>query len=311
MTDTADHSDAADALLTLDDVRERRCRSERVWHRLRRSVMTSTEVAALFEASPWLTPFALWHQKAGNVESGKPATAAMRLGLELEAAARRMWEHEAGGRVRPAGMTFRWSPSARLGASFDGFAVAPDGAAGLVECKAIARRRWDEQWRLAHGSVEPPSHYRLQAETQLALTGAVWLDFAVVVFGHDGQAFEVVRIEPHADLRRSIVERVEAFWASLAADASPPPDYRKALPSLRELFPPRDVAWESTSDDELARMTAAAKRAAAADTARRLAQDDGDAARAEVLHLLRGCDVAELGGVRLTYRPDKCSGPRF
>lgn len=93
MSGTADDSDTAGALSTLDDVRGRRCRSERVWHRLRRHVVTSTEFAALFEASPNLKPFALWWHEQGSLQPGKPATAAMRLGLQLEGAGRRIWEH--------------------------------------------------------------------------------------------------------------------------------------------------------------------------------------------------------------------------
>jgi predicted phage-related endonuclease len=51
----------------------------------RASVVGASEVAALFDASPWLTKFELWHRKAGNIAvpdfnaadaSGKPRTSA-------------------------------------------------------------------------------------------------------------------------------------------------------------------------------------------------------------------------------------------
>ena len=293
-----------------DTIETKRPRTDAGWHRLRRTVITSTEVAALFNVSPWITPFQIWHEKRGDVQSAFKKNAATELGKVLEPAAGQMWARETGGTVRAAGRTFKRSLPAGLGASFDFFATLPatdDAAAscGIVEAKAISWSRWSERWRLADGGVEPPSHYVLQAQTQLLLSGAAWLDFAVVVLSSDGPSFERIRIEPHAALQGAILDRVATFWRSIAEDDAPPPDYRRDMPTLRELFPARDTPWEPVDDDELARVDDAARRAVEAAAREKAAKANSDAAKAEILHTLRGCDVAKLPSARVSHRPDK------
>ena len=291
-------------------VRSRKPRTKANWLKLRRRVVTSTELGALFAVSPWKTPFALWAEKAGRVELEVRNNDAMALGQELEDAARRLWERETGGRAEPAGLTFKWIDDPGLGSSFDGFATMTDPAtgvesAGLVECKVVGWRQWQDQWRLADGSIEPPAHYRLQAECELMLSGRTWLDFAVIVLSEEGRTFERVRVEPHDPLRTAIVQKVREFWRSVRNDDAPPPDFRKDLPTLRELFPSRDTPWEPVDDDELARVDDAARRAVEASAREKAAKADADAARAEMLHALRGCDVAQLPSARVSHRPDK------
>jgi len=297
-------------MIDIASIERKKPRTDANWHRLRRTVVTSTEVAALFDASNWMSAFELWHVKRGNVEPGGPNNDAAMLGQVLEPAVGQLWARKTGGRVRPAGRTFVRARDVRIGASFDFFAELPgtdDAAAssGIVECKAIGWRQWNEQWRLPDGSVEPPNHYLLQAQTQLLLTGLPWLEFAVLTLSDEGRNFERVRIEPHAGVQHQIVEKVRAFWASIAADSAPPPDFRRDRPTIQELFPPRDAVWEPVDDDELARVDDAARRAVEAAAREKAAKANSDAAKAEILHTLRGCDVAKLPSARVSHRADR------
>lgn len=58
--------------------------SDEQWHELRRRNVGGSDIAALFGASPYMTEFTLWAEKAGIVERQDEENSKMRLGKYLE-----------------------------------------------------------------------------------------------------------------------------------------------------------------------------------------------------------------------------------
>lgn len=191
----------------------------------RASVVGASEVAALFDASPYVTHFELWHRKAGNVavpEFG--GNERIEAGIRLEPViidwACDKW-----------GYTKRETPKrlqnqAGIGGHPDQFVICPERGPGLLEIKTadwLVAKSWGD---------EPPLHYQLQAMTYMGLAGASWGDIVILVGGNELRRFQ---IEVRPKLFAEIERRVSDFWRSIATDTAPKPDYTRDGDTIREL----------------------------------------------------------------------------
>lgn len=182
----------------------------------------ASEVPALFDASPWLTRFELFHRKRGTIATpdfnarqadGAPENERIDWGVRLEPviiqAACERWGYEAG-----------YSPPARsngagLGGHPDQQVVDPDRGPGVLEVKTadwLVAKKWGD---------EPPLHYLLQAQTYAGLTGSGWADLIVLVGGNELRRFQYqFRPALYAEIERL----VSVFWADVRAGVAPPVD---------------------------------------------------------------------------------------
>ena len=169
------------------------------WLELRRSHVTASRVGALFGRHPYLTR----EQLAGELrgESSKGDTAPMRRGRILEAAviealreAHPDWSIE---RCR----TYHWLPEHRIGATPDAFY----DDAGLIECKTVHPRKWDE-W---HGT--PPLQYLLQTLTGLLCTGRTHGVLACMILSSDYPVHEY-EVQRHPAAEQRILDAVAEWW---------------------------------------------------------------------------------------------------
>jgi predicted phage-related endonuclease len=169
------------------------------WLDQRRQHVTASRVGALFDIHPYLSR----EQLAGELrgESTKGDTAAMARGRRLEAAvieglkeAHPDWTIE---RCR----TYYWLPQHRIGATPDAF-FNDDG---LIECKTVHPRRWDE-W---HGY--PPLQYILQTLTGMLVTGRRHGLLAVMVLSNDYPVHEYA-VTRHPAAEQKIIDAVAEWW---------------------------------------------------------------------------------------------------
>ena len=208
--------------------------SDDQWHKLRARNIGGSDIAALFGLSPFTTAFSLWHEKAGkvpphNVDNQKTNCGkliepliAQELGRELDWKLDRSkvyWEHE---NVKGAGCTLdfdvldhQWGP-------------------GIVETKVVFdyadyKRDWSDE--------RAPPNYELQAQHQMFVTGRSWCAIAVWIAQTATLAPALIR-RPNEKVQQQIKERIEAFWASIAKDAPPPPSGTEAeVAIMSELWP--------------------------------------------------------------------------
>lgn len=258
----------------------------------------ASEVAALFDCSPYITHFELWHRKVGNIATpefnatvdGVPEDERIYWGVKLEAAIIEAAKERYGYIDR--GQADKLSNGRGLGGHPDRRVICPQRGPGILEIKTadwLVRKGWGE---------EPPTHYLLQSQAYQGLDGVQWGDVLVLVGGNRLERFCYdFRPTIYAEIER----RVEAFWQSIEANEPPPADYTRDLDTIADLH---RQATEETVDlraDNLAHEAAAAFLFAK--EARLEAEKREDAAKAELLDKLGDASVAILNGFSVRATP--------
>lgn len=192
----------------------------------RASHVGASEVAALFDASPWLTRFELWHRKAGAIATPDFAgDERMRWGVLLEpiiireACERYGWE--------PVETPKRLSNGRGLGGHPDKFVRTGEGKIICVEGKAVdwlQFKKWGD---------EPQLHYLLQPQTYCGLAGIDGTAIVALVGGNKLEKWEgEFRPRLYAEIERRVIE----FWQSVRANDPPPPDFARDGDTLTQLL---------------------------------------------------------------------------
>jgi putative phage-type endonuclease len=188
------------------------------WRSIRAGDVTSTEVAALYDASPYLTPFELWHRKSRREAGEFQASTRMKWGTRLEPVIAHAAAEEHGwSDVEPYKNYIRL-PVHRAGSSFD-FVARVDGHDSLIECKNVGLDRVRHGWVFDGDELrEAPLHIELQVQHQLVVSGIQTAHIAVLV---GGNSLHVLRRERDAGIAADILRRVDEFWVSVDAGKSP------------------------------------------------------------------------------------------
>lgn len=258
----------------------------------RASVVGASEVAALFDLSPWLTHFELWHRKKGSVatpefnamrDDGTPENERVDWGIRLEPAIIEAAKDRFGYTDRE--QLPHLSNGNGLGGHPDRRVTCPNRGPGLLEVKMVdwlERKKWGD---------EPPAHYLLQSQTCQGLDRVAWGDVIVLVGGNSLERF---CYDFRPKLFSEIEARVAAFWQSIADNKPPKPDYSRDGTTLAELFnDPADTLIDLRRDN---RMPDLCNEYLAAKEAERAAACRVDAAKAELLEKLGNNAAAMVEG---------------
>lgn len=270
-------------------------------HEFRSTHVGASEVAALFECSPYVTRFELWHRRKGNIASpdlsdNERAEWGLRLEPAIIAAAADRYGYQLEETPR------RLSNGKGLGGHPDALASDERGP-GIIEIKTadfLVFRSW---------GTEPPTHYLLQAMAYAGLADRKWCDIIVLVGGNRLERFCYdFRPKIYAEIERRVVD----FWQSIEANDPPPADYTRDLETITELYREGTEEVVDLTADNLAHEAAAAFLFAK--EARLEAEKREDAAKAELLDKLGAASTAMLNGftVRCTTvaaMPDRPAEP--
>lgn len=258
----------------------------------RASVVGASEVAALFDASPYLTRFELWHRKTGDIatpefdaiaDDGTPENERIYWGVRLEAAI-----------IEAACERYGYTIEARderltngkgLGGHPDAIANCPTRGRGILEIKTadwLVRKGWGD---------EPPLHYLLQSQAYQGLAGAKWGDVLVLVGGNKLERFQY---EFRPKVYAEIEKRVAAFWHTIADRKAPPADYARDLDAIKELYGEQGDETIDLVGDNRAAIAAAEYLAAAEEV--KLATARKEAAQAELIDKLKDAAVGFADG---------------
>lgn len=270
------------------------------WLALRHRHVSSTEVAALFGLSPYMTAFELATIKRQDGPDEREASERMRWGVRLENAIARGIAEEYGVKVRAiSAYATHGYEHCRMGASFDFEIVGvKDGdfagdailrrmyeqhGAGVLEIKNVDAAQF-RKWQYDDG-IEPPAHIELQVQHQLACIGRRWAAIGALV---GGNRLEVIVRERDDEVHRILRAKCEAFWRDLDAGILPPVElpadaaviaalYRHAEPG-KVLDAQGDAEVSALVREYAAASDAAAKAAKARDAAKaKLLMRIGDA----------------------------------
>lgn len=222
-------------------------RSREQWLAERTQDVTSTEVAALYGLSPYITEFELWHRKRDRVVEDSEPDERVRWGIRLQDAIAAGVAEDRGWKIQRLDVYMR-DPVDRLGSSFDFEAIDPDLGKGIAEIKNVDRAEFYDKWLDKPEGLEAPQHIELQAQVQIEVADVPWCAIVALVGGNDARV--TVRMRDR-EIGQHIRQRVRAFWKSIADGTPPKPDYDADAEFLCRLHGRADKGVEITADAEL------------------------------------------------------------
>lgn len=195
------------------------------WLAERKKGLGGSDAAAVLGVSPWKSTFALWAEKTG-LEPEDEMPEWMEWGLRLEPAIASKYEEVTGRRViKPVAPITQHASRAYMFATLDYHAEG----FGPLEIKTLGFHKADE-W-----NGEPPLHYQIQLQHQMACTNAKRGSFAALIAG---QKFVWCDVERNDAFIATLEQKCEEFWDMVCTGKQPPVDgHDSTTDALRRLHP--------------------------------------------------------------------------
>lgn len=247
-------------------------KDEKHWLAERAKDVTSTEVAALFGCSPYLSEFELWHRKKHHQVVEVQKNERMLWGSRLEASIAAGVAEDENLIVRPFKEYMR-IPELRVGSSFDYRILAGATARkaskrtkfgrmlnapaydseqdGILEIKNVDGLAFNSGWAWDGENLEAPLHIELQVQHQLLVSGLAFAKIRALVGGNQVKAIERKRDE---EVMAEIRSKVAGFWKSIEEGKEPAPDFERDAAFIARLYghaEPGKVAPGSERIDQL------------------------------------------------------------
>lgn len=270
--------------------------NEAAWHELRAEDITSTEAAALFGLSPYVTEFELWHRKREGLVPAFKDNERMRWGRRLQDVIARGVGEDCAVKVRALNAYMRHSADIRMGASFDFEIVGVDSSVedyqydlvqmyethgpGILEVKNVDGLIFRDQWTVNEdGTLEAPAHIEVQLQHQLHVVDREWGVIAALVGGNAPKL--IIRLRDRA-VGAAIENKIREFWASIAAGTPPAPNFLEDSKFIAKLYGYAEPGKIVTAIDneELANLCARYSELAAMESN---AKEEKQAVKAELL----------------------------
>ena len=269
--------------------------TEANWLQARQRDVTSTESAALFGMSPYVTHFELWHRKRSGTAPEFKVNDRMKWGNRLEAAIAHGIAEEQGWEIQPMKDYWR-DPDARLGSSFD-FMITNLGEPTHLEIKNVDYLAFRDGW-IEHedGSIEAPEHIEMQVQHQMAVSGFKRAYIGAFIGGNRGVVIERERDE---DVIRAIRAKVAEFWRTVDAGQEPDPvmpEDAEAVIRMHQYAEPGKIL-DASHDEEIARLVADYKAACAL---RDQSKEDAEVAKARLLERIGDAEKVLLPGFSIS-----------
>lgn len=292
-------------------------KNETEWHGMRAMDVTSTESSALFEMSPYMTKFELWHRKHEAKPVVFEAAGRMLWGTRMQDTIARGIGEDYGVKVRRLNSYIRLV-DVRMGASFDfeivGVTDSFDGkdqtlrymyethGAGVLEIKNVDSLVFKNDWATERDAetgekfIEAPGHIEIQVQHQLHTIERAWSCLGVLVGGNT--PIVIVR-ERMIDVGNAIEARTRAFWLSIAENVPPPPVFPDDAEFACKLYGHAEPGkiYDGREDAELMSLVQAYDAAGAIE---RQAKEDKKIAQAQVLAKIGDAERALLNGYSIS-----------
>ena len=218
------------------------------WLDVRRQGIGSSDAATAVGLNPYQSQLELWMHKTGKgdlLPSIDPLdeTTPMYWGTLLEPIVAAHYTKRTGNRVRRVNAVLGHPQIPWMLANIDREVVgAPD--VQILECKT-AGMNGAKLWKDG-----VPEYIQLQVMHQLAVTGKLAADVAVLICG---QELQIHRIERDETMISQLIALEEQFWALVKSDTAPSADASdSAATALRCLYPQDSGADIDLSEDEAA-----------------------------------------------------------
>lgn len=235
--------------------------TEADWLAARRRDVTSTESAALFGMSPYLTTFELWHAKRSGSERPFQVNDRMRWGNRLEAAIAQGIADEKGWQIAPMKSYMRL-PDERIGSSFD-FVILnhPSGKPAHLEIKNVDGLTFRQIWLRDDAEFpEAPEHIEMQVQHQMMVSGFELSYIGALVGGNESFVIERQREDAVIAAMRA---KIAQFWKSVDDGQEPAPvmpEDAAAVIRLNQYAEP-DKIFNAANNAEIASLIAEYRQA--------------------------------------------------
>lgn len=281
--------------------------NEADWLAARKNFITSTEVAALFNAGAFVkTAFELYHLKKGTIQPPEfSENDRVKWGIRLESAIAYGIAADLGLIVEPF-KAFMTMPDFFLAASFDFKIIGlVDGAEenearnmfrehgqGIMEVKNIDSLQFKRNWIDDGETIEAPVSYEFQVQAQLEVSDLGWAIIAPLIGGNTPSP--ILRLRDKAAGEAIRVRALEMFQ-SIKDGIEPAPDFDQDGATIAQVYRDNDGSSVDLSHD--ARLADLCRTYKAASADEKAAKERKDAAKAEILTIIQHAkSIAYAGG---------------
>ncbi len=203
--------------------------SREEWLQIRSTGIGSSDAAAAIGLSSYKCSLSLWLEKTGRqLPEDLSEKEAVVWGTVMEPVLAKMYAERTGRKVRRVNAVLQHPEHPFMLANLDREVITESGT-GILEIKTAgfySAQQWEDG---------VPVAYQCQVLHQLAVTGHVWADVAVLIAG---QEFRIYRIERDDDKIADLIQREAQFWSWVTNDQQPDPDGSyDAQQALLSLFP--------------------------------------------------------------------------
>lgn len=202
--------------------------TEAEWLELRKPDLTSTMMPALFNLSPYVTTFELYHNKVSGVEVPFITNDRIEKGKRIEEYAAQEVALEQGWEARRNPEYIRL-PDLRVGSSFDFHASCSERGDGILEIKAVDYFRHKQNW----SEDEIPPHIEIQARHQMFVADVQWICVAAFTTIYD---YHLYFMDRDPDIDAGIIEGSKEFWDMVDRKLEPEPNYELDSAVINQLY---------------------------------------------------------------------------
>jgi predicted phage-related endonuclease len=290
------------------------------WLKIRAGYVSSTESAALFGMSPYLTAYELALEKSDKLVSDFTGNERTVWGTRLQDAIAAGIGEDYGVLVRPQ-RAYAVHPSYGMGSSFDWEIVGIGGGwsyyrdsdswghtsgktcdpillnlftkhgPGILEIKNVDSLVYKNEW-----GDDPPAHIDIQVQHQLEVIRYGWAVIGVLVGGNRN---EILIRQRDLSVGEAIVRKITKFWDDLEKGILPPvtmPEDAAILIRLYKFAEPGKL-YDGSADVELGEVCRAYKEAAAMEAT---ASEAKEVAKAKIFQRLGDSAKATLPGFSIS-----------
>lgn len=270
--------------------------TEAEWLELRKLDITSSDVACLFDESPYSTEFEMWHRKKNGIVVKFDDSDRVKWGRRYEAPTAEGLAEDHGWKIKPLKVYIRHDNIKGMGSSFD-YEIEENGELGILEIKTTDYKEYKTKWISDGEEVEAPIHIELQLQHQLEVADRSFGYIAVMIGGNKPV---VMRRDRDRELGKLICEKIETFWKTVTNSIEPLPDFARDGEIIKMLY--ADVSGDEIDLSGNNRFNTLISEYIDAQQKESLAKKLKDAAKTEMITFMENAGMAKCGDAFVTRK---------
>lgn len=200
------------------------------WLNMRAHDLTSTDMAALFGISPYLTEFELYHRKKSKRVHLIEENERMKWGSRLEASIADGVADEKGWHDIEPLKDYARIAELKIGSSFD-YHRSVEGS--LIEIKNVDGIQYAKTWIDDGINLEAPPHIELQVQHQMLVSGKTKTYLCALV---GGNSLTIIERQYSEAIGSAILKKAEKFWHDVDNNIEPQVNFERDAEFIKELY---------------------------------------------------------------------------